>query len=258
VTAPLDSLKRALIEKSGNDNGWEITRTSTPLAVKLASAHHGVTSEIKGAVNPNDKNLIFKISFLGGPGPLVRELSRDFRSSGDLFEAHDMGALGRILRRAGELALSLPRNAEEIFKRKIIEAVNNFTIDKTEIERAVRQRVGQDIFRGALTRYWGGACSVTGVALTEVLRASHAKPWADCESDTERLNVYNGFLLSANLDALFDRGLISFDDDGMMLLSEAIDHGARIRLNINEGARTRWIEPEHRPYLKWHRERIFR
>ena len=44
--------------------------------------------------------------------------------------------------------------------------------------------------------------------------ASHAKPWAECANDAERLDVFNGFLLVANLNALFDRFLISFDDTG--------------------------------------------
>ncbi len=78
----------------------------------------------------------------------------------------------------------------------------------------MRQRVGQQKFREAMLEYWGGACAVTGVGLSEVLRASHAKPWAECASDAERLDVFNGFLLNANLDALFDRFLVSFDEHG--------------------------------------------
>ncbi|MFN2857939.1 HNH endonuclease, partial [Escherichia coli] len=88
-----------------------------------------------------------------------------------------------------------------------------------EVERLVRQRVGQDRYRDALLAYWGGACAVTGVTVTETLRASHAKPWAECTDDTERLDAFNGFLLVANLDALFDRFLISFDGTGRLLIS---------------------------------------
>lgn len=92
----------------------------------------------------------------------------------------------------------------------------------TEVERMVRQRVGQNKFRDAMLDYWGGACAVTGVALPEVLRASHAKPWAECATDAERLDVFNGFLLSANLDALFDRFLISFDEQGVLVIAPAL------------------------------------
>ncbi|CBL45781.1 Hypothetical protein HDN1F_21980 [gamma proteobacterium HdN1] len=68
----------------------------------------------------------------------------------------------------------------------------------------VRQRVGPNIYRKAMLEYWDGTCAVTGIAIPEMRRASHALPWAECSSDAERLDVFNGFLLAANLDALFD------------------------------------------------------
>lgn len=61
----------------------------------------------------------------------------------------------------------------------------------------VRLRVGQNKFRDAILDYWGGACALTGMGIPEVLRASHAKLWAECATDAERLDVFNGFLLSA-------------------------------------------------------------
>ena len=70
--------------------------------------------------------------------------------------------------------------------------------------------------------YWSGACAVTGVAEPSLLRASHIIPWAKCESDEERLNVYNGLLLAAHLDAAFDAGLISFEDDGRIILLHSL------------------------------------
>lgn len=81
---------------------------------------------------------------------------------------------------------------------------SNKEIQRTATERLVKERVGQDIYRAALMNYWGGTCAVTGCSLKDALRASHAKPWKDCSTDAERLNVYNGFLLTSNLDALFD------------------------------------------------------
>ena len=74
----------------------------------------------------------------------------------------------------------------------------------------LRQRVGQQAYRQAMLDYWGGACAVTGLAWPQALRASHAKPWAECASCAERLDVFNGLLLSANLDVLFDSFLVSF------------------------------------------------
>lgn len=126
----------------------------------------------------------------------------------------------------------------------------------TQVERLIRQRVGQDKFRAAMLDYWGGACAVTGIAIPAVLRASHAKPWAECESDAERLDVFNGFLLSANLDALFDRFLISFDDNCEIVIAPALEGMDLIPLGVVSGMKLRWLNPLHRPYLAQHRARL--
>jgi predicted restriction endonuclease len=120
----------------------------------------------------------------------------------------------------------------------------------------VRQRVGQNKFREAMLDYWGGACAVTGVAIPEVLRASHAKPWAECASDAERLDVFNGFLLSANLDALFDRFLISFDEQGFLVTAPALAGTELKLLGIAPGIKLRWVNALHQPYLTLHRGRV--
>ncbi|HQC73044.1 MAG TPA: HNH endonuclease, partial [Candidatus Competibacteraceae bacterium] len=126
----------------------------------------------------------------------------------------------------------------------------------TEIERRVRQRIGQNKFRDAMLDYWGGACAVTGVAIPEVLRASHAKPWAECATDAERLDVFNGFLLSANLDALFDRFLISFDEQGVLIIAPTLAGLDLLPLGIAPGMKLRWINTLHQPYLAQHRARL--
>jgi hypothetical protein len=74
------------------------------------------------------------------------------------------------------------------------------------------QRVGQDLFRDGLLDYWDGICAVTGLAVPELLRASHIKPWVDCDTDAERLDLFNGLLLAPKLDAAMDRGFITIDD----------------------------------------------
>jgi putative restriction endonuclease len=90
----------------------------------------------------------------------------------------------------------------------------------TEAERVVVQRVGQGIFRAGLLEYWEGRCAITGLAVPALLKASHIKPWADCASDAERLDVFNGLLLAPHLDAAFDCGLITVADDGAVVVSE--------------------------------------
>ena len=88
---------------------------------------------------------------------------------------------------------------------------------------AVKVRVNQDIFRKMVLANYGGKCCVTGLAVPDVLRASHISPWA--EDEKNRLNPENGLCLSATYDAAFDRHLISFDEHYRLIVSKSIkDH----------------------------------
>jgi hypothetical protein len=128
----------------------------------------------------------------------------------------------------------------------------------TEAVAQVRRRIGQDIYREAQLALWGGRCAVTGLAVPELLRASHAKPWA-ASSDTERLDPYNGLLLAVHLDALFDRGWLAFTDDGNAVLSDALPADAQALLGLSiSPLGLREVQNEHVPYLAWHRANVFR
>lgn len=127
----------------------------------------------------------------------------------------------------------------------------------TETERLAVARLGQDIFRRALMRYWDGRCAVTGIGEAALLRASHIVPWADCESDARRLDVHNGLLLSALWDAAFDAGLVSFEDTGRALFSPRLSEEARSYLGPAIML-SRPPAPEHLRNLKHHRERFAR
>lgn len=130
-------------------------------------------------------------------------------------------------------------------------------IPVTERTREVRQRIGQDVFREALMDLWQERCAVTGLPLPPtLLRASHAKPWAQA-TDSERLDPFNGLLLAIHLDAMFDTGLIAFDDEGAMLCSPRLDVVTRSHFGIVEGTRLRSCAPGHLPYLSWHRQFVY-
>src|SRR5439155_24108353 len=127
----------------------------------------------------------------------------------------------------------------------------------TEVERLVIQRVGQDIFRSGLLDYWEGRCAVTGLAVPELLRASHIKPWADCASDAERLDVFNGLLLAPHFDSLFDAGLITMSENGEILVATGVDAKAREVLGLNRSLTLHGLTDSHNRYLQWHRSRLF-
>jgi hypothetical protein len=158
-----------------------------------------------------------------------------------------LGKLYAALKRVYALGVSLPDAPLQEFKRRVADLPRT-----TEAERLVVQRIGQDIFRARLIDYWQGRCPLTGITDPALLRASHIIPWVECESDSERLDVHNGLLLSALWDAAFDRALVTFDDAGEPQFSPKLSDRARAEL--------RWKAPisltdEHRRRLARHRQR---
>src|SRR5204863_4180739 len=139
-------------------------------------------------------------------------------------------ALHALIGRLYRLAVSLPPEPLLEFERHAAGLPRT-----TEAERLVIQRVGQDVFRKALLEYWGGRCPITGIDQPELLRASHIKPWSDCLTDAERLDVFNGLLLAAHLDAAFDAALITFEDDGNLILSTRLTGRSRAALSLKDG-----------------------
>ncbi len=137
-------------------------------------------------------------------------------------------------------------------------AVAPLTVATTEVVASVKRRVGQELYREALLEVWEGRCAVSGLAVSELLRASHAKPWADA-TDAERLDPFNGLLLAVHLDALFDRGFLTFNDDGEGVWSGQLTAEARVLLGVPvEPFSVRRLDEAHKPYLAWHRAHVFR
>jgi putative restriction endonuclease len=251
----MNPLERASVERAGYANGWENVRESTTDCVALYSARHAADVEIAASDQLKGS---FLVRFPAGPAP--SELNRTFAQRADgAYEVSGELELRNILRRAAELAMSLPNQAADIYAAKVAD-IEKSGFQSTEVLRMVKQRIGQDIYRQALIDYWSGSCAVTGLAIPELLRASHAKPWAKCESDLERLDVFNGFLLAAHLDALFDAGLMSFDDEGLCVFSTRLSARDLDLLALTTGAppRLRWVSPAHIKHLAWHRENEFK
>ena len=102
-----------------------------------------------------------------------------------------------------------------------IEAIKkDSTISETQKELLTFARIGQGKYRKDLIELWE-KCSVSECNMTDLLIASHIKPWSE-SSNEEKLDPYNGLLLLPNYDKLFDKHLISFDDDGKIIISPQI------------------------------------
>jgi putative restriction endonuclease len=97
---------------------------------------------------------------------------------------------------------------------------------------------------------------VTGLLDRRHLRASHIKPWFICD-DREKLDGFNGLLLSPHVDHLFERGYVSFSDSGDLLVSKELNYAVLeswgIALPRNVGA----FSQEHCRYLEYHRSHVF-
>ena len=170
-------------------------------------------------------------------------------------------------------------NREELLfeSEKILAAYQNTTIEsKYEEEireipdgmkgetriREVKTRVNQSVFRQIVLANYSGRCALTGIDINELLVASHIIPWE--KNEKERLNPENGICLSSMFDKAFDRGLISFQDNGTVIFSH------KLRENVRKDYYTRYFLPvegtklviprKYHPstqFLEWHRDSIF-
>ncbi len=135
-----------------------------------------------------------------------------------------------------------------------IEAIlDDTTVSSTERHDLIKCRIGQGTFRQKLIAYWK-ACAVTGAKDTGLLVASHIKPWRTC-SNAERLNPFNGLLLTPNLDRAFDAGLITFRLDGHILLSPLLTDPQKLGIEVDMQV---VLASQHEPFMGFHRNSVFR
>jgi hypothetical protein len=162
-----------------------------------------------------------------------------------------------VLRKGYIVALELKqsllgRSAEPSNLENDFEAVRNDTnISETTRQQLIEARIGQGQFRIDVLAQWDERCAMTGCDLKSVVRASHIVPWREASND-ERLDPENGLPLVATLDALFDAGLISFNDDGTVLFKESLSDRHRMlvpaprRLTRRPGSKARRYFARHR------------
>ena len=140
---------------------------------------------------------------------------------------------------------------------KIETEFNNRTdIPETEKQELRKSRRGQGRFRESVLRL-EPKCRITGISNPRLLIASHIKPWARCNENAERLDGNNGLMLTPNVDHLFDKGFISFDDEGVLLISDKLYEEDRVRLNIEVKVEPIPLSQEQTPFMDYHRRYIF-
>ena len=136
------------------------------------------------------------------------------------------------------------------------EVMNNTSISETDRKAIVLARRGQGLFRQRVSLI-ETRCRITGVCSPEYLRASHCKPWRDSTNE-ERLNGENGLLLTPSIDHLFDRGFISFEDDGTLIVSKVADGPSLERMGVrtNGVVNVGTFSEGQKMYLDYHRDYV--
>jgi len=129
------------------------------------------------------------------------------------------------------------------------------TVFSTERIGLVTSRVGQGAYRKRIIHRWDYKCAVTGFNTLNVLVASHIVPWKD-SNDNERLDVHNGILLSPTYDALFDQHLISFENNGKIILSDTIEMQAYEKIGLTGLEKIQNFNAHNTNYLDRHRLRF--
>jgi putative restriction endonuclease len=124
--------------------------------------------------------------------------------------------------RSAESLIQEPMQIEnadlEIWEHHIeVNIESDVRIPDTEREALIVARRGQGLFKERVMEI-ETRCRITGVTNPIHLRASHCKPWRDSDNQ-ERLNGENGLLLTPTIDHLFDRGFISFENSGVLIVS---------------------------------------
>ena len=242
------------LEKAATDNGFDLELEHTDEWLSFGSSQTTMQIWLTAIGHSGFLAAASRSDVLEGLADLgaTSTVQSPFGAVGAL-GVDNIATLYRLLRRAFQLSRTLPDELLHVFE---VETTN--MPRTTEAERLVVQRVGQDIFRRGLLEYWDGRCAITGLDVPDLLRASHIKPWADCDTDAERLDIFNGLLLAPHLDAAFDSGFITIAEDGTVLLSDALPSGARPALGLDGSLKARDLYPAHERYLPWHRARIFR
>lgn len=235
-------LQRTRLEKAAADCGFELTPDLQGGGLVLRSAQFPESITIEPLSDTAFMLRADSATMLAG-----------LSGAAERAQVDGYDALYIALERAAATARTLPNRVAERF-REATESLPR----STEAERLVVQRVGQQLFRDALLDYWQGRCPVTGLAIPGLLRASHIKPWAACDDDNERLDVYNGLLLAPQLDALFDGGWATFESTGELRLAAGLDQDAVEALGLVRPLKTISLVERHQRYLAFHRVHIFR
>lgn len=198
-------------------------------------------------------------------GPLLPAKYSPLRRNGDGLQGVYLTQLPKALAAAlnGLVGAQFELAADEVLKHETpaseVEAalaalMGSNDLVETEKRQLMNARVGQGLFRNNV-RLNERACRITGVTQMHHLRASHIKPWRDSTNE-EKLHGCNGLLLAPHADHLFDRGFISFEDNGDLVVSDNMEPDVLSAWWIDVPRNVGAFNTDQRAFLDFHREHV--
>lgn len=126
----------------------------------------------------------------------------------------------------------------------------------TSTKQLIDARRGHGKFKSNVLRN-EKKCRVTGIAEISHLKASHIKPWVKSD-DEEKLHGANGLMLAPHIDHLFDRGYLSFEDDGELLISRKLMSDILTKWGIPINKNVGKFKAAQARFLAYHRRYVFK
>ncbi len=168
-----------------------------------------------------------------------------------------LSAIGQLSLGIRDASLHLdPEVQRQKAEEAITRAIERSPIEETTRKALVAARVGQGRFRADVLVV-EPRCRITGVEDQRLLIASHIRPWHRCPENEQRLDPFNGLMLTPTFDRMFDRGLLTFEDNGDVLVSPTVTTSVIHRIGLDAHRNVGRFNENQRTYLEYHRENIY-
>lgn len=195
---------------------------------------------------------IFRLSQVCGP-------YETYRSFEDLFGVRAQPSFVYMRKRPSARLAAMESASDRVRTQleALLHKLAKVPLTGDEITVLAKRRLGHGALRDAVHALFGSTCCLTGITTHSLLVCSHIKPWSACRPH-EKVSHHNTLLLAANWDAAFDKRLISFSDDGIVIKSNAIQpcDAAHLGLDLALRLPAYLLTDERRQFLRHHRARL--
>ncbi|MBO9686105.1 MAG: HNH endonuclease [Mitsuaria chitosanitabida] len=227
-----------------SDTGWLLPVEWTPVAVEAKPKNY--LDQLRQAL-PSKYSPLSDKTGDGNQGAYLSEISVQLFN---LVLQWTSGTVGKVVSACDTASL-----IQELEDKESENIQKDVSLSETQRSALILARRGQGQFRESLIAQQS-ECIVTGVRNPLLLRASHIMPWRACTTGFERLDPLNGLLLTPSIDHLFDKGLISFADEGEIIYSSTLTDHDIAAFGLSKNTRSRISLDSRKTYLDFHRRVI--